>query len=449
MSSSSSLHIGKVIRSYKLVKHIGEGSSGSCFSAKDSNNNKYVVLKFICLKTTWAQKEFERETSSLAKCSDCPLIVKMLHSFTYKTFGVIVLEQLSCDLLNYLQTFQKLDVEFVKTTFFQLCVAVLFLHKRCIAHLDIKPENIFLTTSNSIKLGDFGSSYQWQNDFEYKLGAVGTSYYCAPEVGDSLPYNPRKADAWSLGILLHVLLTGLWPFKASNEILLHDNVATGKVDLFYNKLPKDSAILDLINGLLIVDPSERYSIAEALASDWLVDVKPNYKNRTASAPQIHSYDTIITYDNNDVHEENDIGDTHENDIDDIHFNEFSDEDITNPVSNTFTFSDDELDDTNDNGNSSLSYKADNPLRFPRSRKRELNNNIGSSLPKALEAEPMKKPRTLNMPDSPENAVLAPIKRPKKKDTKKRTRKASLLHFLNTKMGPSRRSSTADANPQIL
>ena len=183
---STMLKCGSYVGHFKLLGRLGEGSSGEVYTAIDTTvkpPHEIYVLKMIQLKNTWRQKEFEREVQSLLKCSSCPLIVNMKQYFKFQQFGVIVLEKLDTDLLDYIQANQPLNISFVKKIFFQVCCAVLFLHKKSIAHLDIKPENIFfLPKTETVKLGDFGSSYQWKKDFGFKLGAVGTSFYCAPEV---------------------------------------------------------------------------------------------------------------------------------------------------------------------------------------------------------------------------------------------------------------------------
>jgi len=81
-------------------------------------------------------------------------------------------------------------------------------HAQGVIHRDIKPENIMLAKSGAIRLIDFGLS---KTADKKKLSTVaGTPYYMAPEVLDG-DYGP-KADIWSLGVLLYVLVSGYLPF---------------------------------------------------------------------------------------------------------------------------------------------------------------------------------------------------------------------------------------------
>ena len=430
------LRVNSMLNHYRILKNIGEGSSGQVFVASDPRG-QLVVLKCIPLKNSWFQREFEREVHSLSKCGDCPLIVNMLHSFKYKTYGVIVLEKLRGDLLDYLQQRQPLGIDYVKNVFFQICVAVLYIHKRCIAHLDIKPENIFLSGPSTVKLGDFGSSYVWQDGGEYetKLGAVGTSYYCAPEVGPNIQYNPRKADMWSLGILLHVLLTGFWPYRGNTEEILHTNVKHGNTSLFTDSLPKDSNLMELLEGLLQHNPESRYSINDALSSKWLSSIGKRNKNklRGGSTPILQSYSE--DEEKSDSESESKPGKEKQE------LMENTPNSFAQQSSGVFAFSDEEMadigaswdDDSDDERNLSFS-----------------DSIAPYSLPNSLESEPIKQPRKLVNPEPNmlTTTLLAPINKIAKIDKQKQKpkRRASLLQIFSKK---TRRSTTPLSNSVSL
>ena len=430
----TTLRVGSVIKHYRITNLLGEGSSGQVFIASDPRGLP-VVLKCIPLKTAWFQKEFEREVNSLSKCMDCKHIVKMHQYFKYKTYGVIILEKLRGDLLDYLQQRQPLEVDYVKTIFYQICYAVMQLHKRCIAHLDIKPENIFMATPNSVKLGDFGSSYHWQNDFESKLGAVGTSYYCAPEVGPSHPYNPRKADTWSLGILLHVLLTGFWPYKGKTEAALHENVKTGNTSIFIDSLPEDSALMDLLEGLLRHDSDLRFSIEQVLASEWLnTSTKQKRNLHGCSLPNLQV----------SVDEEFEDDEFEDNNDNNFNFEKPKQKHamMDDNVPDVFDFSDDDDDCTQETPDFDDTWEMTPPSSVSHLDLQDDEIVLTNSLPQVLSAEPMKKPRTMvNVPNTSDNAFAAPINKGDKQPQRKRRR--SLLGFFNSRK--SRRSSAVDSD----
>lgn len=88
----------------------------------------------------------------------------------------------------------------------QLVQALNYLHKNAIVHRDIKPDNIMFVSSRDmrIKLIDFGTSQKVNMD-DYMTQTFGTPDYMAPEVISGC-YN-FKADLWSVGVVLHVMLT--------------------------------------------------------------------------------------------------------------------------------------------------------------------------------------------------------------------------------------------------
>lgn len=105
----------------------------------------------------------------------------------------------------------KLCESEAKYLFYQLCLALDHCHRQGVAHRDVKLENILVTKDNQVKLCDFGLSTpitgQLLEDF------CGSVCYTAPEILKFNPYDGRKSDVWSLGIVLFSMLTGYLPFS--------------------------------------------------------------------------------------------------------------------------------------------------------------------------------------------------------------------------------------------
>ena len=81
-------------------------------------------------------------------------------------------------------------------------------------HRDLKPQNIFLTSKNKVRLGDFGISKVLSNTLSVASTCVGTPLYLAPELCEGKEYDV-KADAWSLGAILYELCALQPPFTAN------------------------------------------------------------------------------------------------------------------------------------------------------------------------------------------------------------------------------------------
>ena len=95
--------------------------------------------------------------------------------------------------------------------FTQICLAIKHLHDRKILHRDLKSQNIFLTWSGIVKLGDFGIAWVLNSTRENAQTVVGTPYYLSPEIVENKPYS-FASDIWSLGVLLYEMCALKPPF---------------------------------------------------------------------------------------------------------------------------------------------------------------------------------------------------------------------------------------------
>ena len=96
--------------------------------------------------------------------------------------------------------------------FTQICVALKHVHDRKILHRDIKSQNIFMTKSGLVKLGDFGIARVLSSTAEMAATVVGTPYYLSPEIVQSNTYG-FKTDIWSIGVLLYEMCALRPPFN--------------------------------------------------------------------------------------------------------------------------------------------------------------------------------------------------------------------------------------------
>lgn len=96
----------------------------------------------------------------------------------------------------------------------QIFSAINYLNHKGYVHRDLKPENICLESDDKIKVIDFGTARKFTHGKKLK-GIIGTPFYMAPEIFNEKKYN-EKADVWSLGIIMFVLLTGKSPFLGND-----------------------------------------------------------------------------------------------------------------------------------------------------------------------------------------------------------------------------------------
>jgi serine/threonine protein kinase len=97
-----------------------------------------------------------------------------------------------------------------------LIKGVAYLHKFCIAHRDIKPDNLVVDRDFCLKIIDFDVAMEVNDEDEVVYGPCGTRGWMAPEMEEKSMYSPIKADRWSTGqVLLYLLNT----FREEDTVL--------------------------------------------------------------------------------------------------------------------------------------------------------------------------------------------------------------------------------------
>nr|XP_055037839.1 serine/threonine-protein kinase 17A-like [Misgurnus anguillicaudatus] len=193
------------------------------------------------------------------------------------------------------EAFKEVDV---KRLMRQILEGVAFLHKSNLVHLDLKPQNILLTSESSlgdIKIVDFGLSRLVSSSQEIRE-IMGTPEYVAPEI---LNYEPisTATDMWSIGVLAYVMLTGISPFLGDDKQETFLNISQINVSYTEEELKHlDKAAIHFIKSLLIKKPENRFTAEECLEHQWL-QIKEEEKDGSTSesvsepaSPGISSHD---------------------------------------------------------------------------------------------------------------------------------------------------------------
>jgi serine/threonine protein kinase len=175
---------------------------------------------------------------------------------------------------------QGMDLDAVCWWFQGISAGVHYLHQNGIVHRDLKPGNIFHDTeAELVKIGDYGlSKFISCSRRSGHTESVGTVHYMAPEIGRGI-YG-REIDVYSLGIILHELLTGNLPFdgETTQEIIMKHLTAT----------PDLSALSDTFRPVVLKalakDPEQRYRTVWDMLSDLPAEFWPPSLKRVARAP---------------------------------------------------------------------------------------------------------------------------------------------------------------------
>ncbi|KNC55791.1 CAMK/CAMKL/AMPK protein kinase [Thecamonas trahens ATCC 50062] len=287
-----------VLDTYRLMSEaaggplLGRGTTGKVFLAKHIATDKVVAIK----KIRKANIESESEARMLAReiavlqLVQHPNIVE-LYEVLYTARNIyIVMEHCGGGSLKDAIDATQSGLKPLRAAqlFGELLSAMIYLHSHCLAHRDIKPDNILLSADGHVKLADFG----FATIFDPALALTtfcGTPCFAAPELMRSEPYDPRAADMWSAGVTLFRMLSRELPFHHSDLSTLYDLVRAGKFS--YPRRIKSKA-RKLISSLLDMSPTKRATVKSAFNSDFMRKVsKPVPPAASAVHRKVWTYDT--------------------------------------------------------------------------------------------------------------------------------------------------------------
>jgi len=161
----------------------------------------------------------------------------------------------------------------------KLVCGVEYIHKLCIAHHDLTPDNVLVDKiTNTIKIIDFGLSISFETDNPRVLHGSGTPLFMSPEVLQNQIHNPMLTDIWSLGVVFYFMLTNAFPwsnYQKTKEELLHC-ILQQPPDV--SNIPE--LVRSLILGMLIIEPEDRWNLSEIqLVITEYCHFKHHYKKR--------------------------------------------------------------------------------------------------------------------------------------------------------------------------
>ncbi|PKI38959.1 hypothetical protein CRG98_040667 [Punica granatum] len=250
-SSTSSVLHGK----YELGRLLGHGTFAKVYHARNLQTGKSVAVKVI-----------KREIAVM-KMVKHPNIVELHEVMASKSKIYIVMELVrGGELFNKIAR-GRVREDVARVYFQQLISAIDFCHSRGVYHRDLKLENLLLDDDGNLKVTDFGLSTFSECLKEDGLlhTTCGTPAYVAPEVIGSKGYDGAKADLWSCGVILYVLLAGYLPFQDDNVMSMYRKIHRGdfKCSPWFS-----SDARRLVTKLLDPNPATRVTISKVMDSPW-------------------------------------------------------------------------------------------------------------------------------------------------------------------------------------
>ncbi|XP_010252816.1 PREDICTED: CBL-interacting serine/threonine-protein kinase 9-like isoform X5 [Nelumbo nucifera] len=261
---------------YEFGSVLGRGSFGKVYLARDVETGEKRAIKVLNKDRVVKEKmtdQIKREIS-IMKLVRHPNVVHLFEVMASKTKIYFVMEYVTGgELLTKVSKQGKLREDEARKYFQQLISAVDYCHSKGVYHRDLKLENLLLDEDCNLKISDFGLSASPQQIREDGLlyTTCGTPNYVAPEVIDDRGYDGAKADLWSCGVVLFVLMAGYLPFDEPSLSNLYNKIC--KADFTCPYWFSSEARM-LINRILEPDPEKRISISHVLECSWF---KKGYK----------------------------------------------------------------------------------------------------------------------------------------------------------------------------
>lgn len=254
---------------YELGRLLGYGTFAKVYHARNLASGKSVAMKVVGKEKVikvGMMEQVKREISVM-KMVKHPNIVELHEVMASKSKIFFAMELVRGGELFSKIAKGRLKEDVARHYFQQLISAVDFCHSRGVYHRDLKPENLLLDDDGNLKVTDFGLSAFAEHLRQDGLlhTTCGTPAYVAPEVIGKKGYDGAKADIWSCGVILFVLLAGYLPFQDDNLVAMYRKIYKGDF-----KCPQwfSTESRRLITKLLDPNPTTRITTSKIMDSSW-------------------------------------------------------------------------------------------------------------------------------------------------------------------------------------
>lgn len=271
---------------YEILEKIGTGGMALVYKAHDNVLDRDVAIK--ALRENFDHESaivsnFIKEARSSASLVH-PNVVSVYDVCEYDGLNYMVMELVNGKTLKeYIKKNQHLPWQESCNYAIQIGQGIQAAHERNIIHRDIKPQNIIMDSSGTLKVTDFGIAKAMESDKAIAGGtAMGSVHYISPEQARG-GYTDFRSDIYSLGIVLYEMLAGRVPFDGDNPVsvaLMHIEEDPINVKCVNMDVPSDLAYVTMkaINR----DPDKRYQNMQ----DFIDDLRAVLAGETLPSKEI-------------------------------------------------------------------------------------------------------------------------------------------------------------------
>ncbi len=284
--------IAAKIGKYTVVSQIAKGGMSAVYKGKHPTLNRFIILKKLTLRGRSSIAErFKREARLMMDFKN-DYIAQVYDHFKEGASYYIVEEYVDGIALDALIKRERyLPSDLALLIFRDCCRALKYAHDKSVVHRDIKPGNILISRDGEVKLVDFGIATGEEDD-EAALTregmTLGTPSYMSPEQIENTKNVDKRADIYSMGVMLYEMVTGKTPFPGSFTPETIALIQKGKYKPVRKANPKvSSTVSRIIKKAMQSKSRKRYQDLEEVFN--ILNRSLKKKDRSAGRREIRSY----------------------------------------------------------------------------------------------------------------------------------------------------------------
>lgn len=263
---------------YVRLNKIGKGNFATVYKYERKTDRKQFAVKSLEKRKIMESKR-KRDSNPLLseidimRACDHPNVIKLYEVYEAEKHVHLVMEVLDGgELFNRIRnkgTYTEADAIKVMTNILD---ALAYLHRLGIVHRDLKPENLILASEEddyNVKIADFGLATFVKPGEKLTLPCGSPGYVAYELLQDPTPGYDTKADIFSVGVILYILLTGRPAFHGADyKQILAKNKQGEPVYArrYWSRISEDGE--NLVKSMLEKDQDKRLSAVEALLHPW-------------------------------------------------------------------------------------------------------------------------------------------------------------------------------------
>lgn len=260
---------------YQIIREVHATSRSHVYLAIDTETNEQVIIKTPSIDLRADPIYLERFLMEewIARRINSAHVLKPCKQIRKRNYIYIVTEYIEGQTLTqWLIDNPKPDLETVRGIVEQIAKGLLAFHRKEMLHQDLRPENIMIDTTGTVKIIDFGSTrvagiMEITTTLE-RQSLLGTAQYSAPEyfLGEN---GSNTSDIFSLGVITYQMLSGKLPYGAR---VAQSKTKAAQNRLNYNSVLDDEReipvwIDDVLKKAVHINPYKRYQELSEFTTD--------------------------------------------------------------------------------------------------------------------------------------------------------------------------------------